>query len=122
MFVRLAADVPWERQTPVVASTKIAVYTCPSNAGDNPTDDVDKALASVCPFLRKALLDIVLHRNLRAKISMLLEIHSICMSGPILPTWIDLQIRRFESIAQSSLEFFDASCTGTTCSEFPDRH
>ena len=34
-------NVPWERQTPVVASTKIAVYTCPSSAGDNPTDDVE---------------------------------------------------------------------------------
>ena len=34
-------NVPWERQTPVVASTKIAVYTCPSNAGENPIDDVE---------------------------------------------------------------------------------
>ncbi len=34
-------NVPWERHSPAVASTKIAVYTCPSNTGDNPIDDVE---------------------------------------------------------------------------------
>lgn len=38
-------NVPWERQPPLVASTKVPAFACPSSGGENPVTDAEFAAA-----------------------------------------------------------------------------